>query len=404
VGRIFSQFAADEADAPVEMESLVLRGDGAERLIQWRNTTLRDEAGRFLATISSGADVTELRAAEAELRASEERNRLIVETARDYAILTTDLEGRITSWSPGAEAVFGHAPEDVLGRDVALLFTPEDREAREAARERDAARRQGSAADNRCYVRRDGERFWLEGAAWPLHDSAGRETGILKVGRDDTARRKTDLLMRDAVDRQAFLTREVGHRIKNNLAIVASLLSLQARNAGSEETRTALDDARGRIDAIAQVHDQLWRQNQSETIDLDDFLRDLCARVQQAVPHHRIDYAGADGPVTIAIERAVTLSLVVNELVTNAAKYAYPSGEGGPIVVSLGRLEPEVLRLEVADRGIGFAEGAAHGGSGDAGFGTRMLRTLTRQLGATLEVTGDEGGTRVTLIIPPMAA
>jgi PAS domain S-box-containing protein len=400
VAGAFARFVAEDADAPAEVENRVLRADGAERRIAWRNATLRDEEGRLVATVSSGLDVTDLRAAEEELRASEERGRLILAGARDHAILTTDRAGRITSWSPGAEAVFGYSAEEIEGGDVAVLFTPEDREAGVPEAERETARRDGHAPDRRWHLRRGGERFWVDGSTWPLHDSAGREIGFLKVGRDDTKRREAELIVREAAERQALLTREVGHRVKNNLAIIASLLSLQARSATQEETRRALGDARGRIDAIAQVHDHLWRRSHGEAVELDDFLRDLCERIQQAVPHHRVAYEGAGGPVVVDVDRAVALSLVVNELITNAVKYAYPGDEGGPVDVSLARVAGGRLRIVVADRGGGMPEDIAQGGVKEGSLGARMLRTYARQLDAELSIDSGPGGTRVTLVLP----
>jgi two-component sensor histidine kinase len=267
--------------------------------------------------------------------------------------------------------------------------------------ERQAARQRGYAPDVRWHVRKSGERFWLDGAAWPLRDASAYETGFLKVGRDATQARQAELLMQQAVERQAFLTREVGHRIKNNLAIVTSLLTLQARNAGSEETRTALSDARGRIEAIAQVHDQLWRQEQSETINLDAYLRDLCARVQRTMPQHRLTYSGdGETPVPVPIDDAVTVSLIVNELITNAAKYAYPEQEGGPIAVGLSSHTGQSLRIEVADTGVGIPREIAAGEIKAGSLGMRMLRNLSRQLDAELAIDTGSGGTRVVVTIP----
>ncbi|HZH27611.1 MAG TPA: PAS domain S-box protein [Azospirillaceae bacterium] len=359
------------------------------------------EDGDIVAWVGGATDIDDIRAAEARLRASEEQHRLIVERARDYAILTTDLPGRITSWSPGAEAVFGFDAQEIIGQPVDMLFTPEDRGAGVPAWERETALRDGHAPDMRWHLRKDGDRIWVDGAAWPLHDPEGRETGFLKIGRDETARRQAELLMQNAVERQAFLTREVGHRVKNNLTIITSLLSLQARNTANAETRAALDDARGRINAIAQVHDLLWRQGQGqgEAIDLDAFLHELCEGVQRTVPHHRIQFGG-NGSVMVPIDRAVTISLLVNELVTNAVKYAYPEEEGGLVAVSLRRMGRGMLCLEVADNGVGLPSDIAEGGVKEGSFGTRLLRTFTRQLGAEMEIDAGAGGTRVALTMP----
>jgi PAS domain S-box-containing protein len=130
--------------------------------------------------------------AEGALRASEERLRLVVENANDYAILTTDLQRRVTSWSAGAEATFGYKAEEIIGQPADLLFTPEDRDAGEPEKEIGTARHQGVAPDVRWHQRRDGSRVFLDGTVRLLRDASGAEVGFLKIARDETERRRLE--------------------------------------------------------------------------------------------------------------------------------------------------------------------------------------------------------------------
>jgi PAS domain S-box-containing protein len=156
--------------------------------------------GEALAAASAGLREREawLLEREASLRESEERLRLIVEGARDHAIVTTDGAGRITGWAPGAEAIFGWRAEEAVGQPVGLFFTPEDRAAGVPAQELETARREGSAADERWHLCKDGSRVFMSGSVRPLHDARGRERGFLKVARDETERH-------EAERRRAFL-------------------------------------------------------------------------------------------------------------------------------------------------------------------------------------------------------
>ena len=141
--------------------------------------------------VASVRALLRIREAEARLRASEERLRLVVDGAKDHAIITTDGEGRITGWSSGAEAIFGWSAPEAVGQDTALIFTPEDRAAGAHRQEIETARREGCAEDERWHTRKDGGCVFMNGSLRPLHDAEGREAGFLKVASDETARRGT---------------------------------------------------------------------------------------------------------------------------------------------------------------------------------------------------------------------
>ncbi|MBI1692060.1 PAS domain S-box protein [Methylorubrum sp. DB1722] len=132
------------------------------------------------------------------LRATEERFRLVVENARDYAIFTSDREDRVTDWYPGAETVFGWSPEEVIGQPAAIIFTPEDREKGEDAHETEMAAREGSAPNVRWHVRKDGSRVFIEGTTTSLRAANGSLRGFLKIGQDVTKRRYADQALRES--------------------------------------------------------------------------------------------------------------------------------------------------------------------------------------------------------------
>ncbi|MBP1807055.1 PAS domain S-box protein [Rubellimicrobium aerolatum] len=181
---------------PVTIEYRIRRPDGEERWILDRSFPVPGHGTTRAAGMAS--DITARKAAEAALRAGEERFRAIVETATDYAILTIDAEGRIETWSPGARAVFGWTAEEVAGRPVDITFTPEDRLRGEPAKERRVARATGEAPDVRWHRRRDGTRVFIEGMVRPLLGPDGAVAGFLKVGQDVTARRATEAALQES--------------------------------------------------------------------------------------------------------------------------------------------------------------------------------------------------------------
>ena len=139
--------------------------------------------------------------AEGALRESEERFRLIVENARDYAILTLGTDGRIADWFPGAEQVFGWSRDEARGQPVDITFTAEDRAAGAPAEEQEIARRDGAAPDIRWHVRKDGSRVFIDGIASAIHDPDGRLRGYLKIGQDVTERRAAEQALRESEER-----------------------------------------------------------------------------------------------------------------------------------------------------------------------------------------------------------
>jgi len=150
------------------------------------------EANREIVRREAALRESERERAEEALRASEERCRLIVEGARDYAILTTDADGRIDSWAPGAEAVFGWTAEEAIGRPVAMIFTPEDQADDEPGKERWVAREHGFAPSVRWHQRKDGTRVFIDGIARVLRGQDGEVRGFLKIGQDVTNRREAE--------------------------------------------------------------------------------------------------------------------------------------------------------------------------------------------------------------------
>lgn len=199
-----------------------------------------------------------------------------------------------------------------------------------------------------------------------------------------------------ALERQDLLTREMSHRVKNSLAVVAGLLQLQTRGTDDVAVKRALIDAHSRVEAIAQVHDQLWRQPDVMTIDLSDFLSELCAKLQESAGPHRVLCHAPS--VAFPADLAVPLGLFVNELVTNAIKYGYPDG-AGEIRVAAARGEDGGFLVSVADDGIGLPEGFDPA-TARKSLGMRIVNNLARQLDGRLGVAPGKGARFELRMVP----
>ncbi|MCG6112164.1 MAG: PAS domain S-box protein [Paracoccus sp.] len=187
------------ANAPI-----FLPGGGIYGLLQVDDTTPHDfteDDVQFLRVYCSIlGQVVDRLIKEKALRSSEEKFRMTVEAATDYAIFITDAESRITDWLPGAEAIFGWTKAEAEGQSAAIIFTPADRAAGQPEREIETARRTGRADDIREHLRKDGTLVFIEGVTRALYDMAGRPVGFIKIGQDQTARRDADLRLRTLLE------------------------------------------------------------------------------------------------------------------------------------------------------------------------------------------------------------
>ncbi|SFL25170.1 sensor histidine kinase [Methylorubrum salsuginis] len=200
-------------------------------------------------------------------------------------------------------------------------------------------------------------------------------------------RLRSEAKLKVAMERQDLLTREMSHRVKNSLTVVAGLLALQVRGTDNADVKNALSDARARVEAVAQVHDQLWRQPDITQIDLAGFLGALCEKLAESAGANALHcHAQA---MTIPADLAIPLGLFVNELVTNAIKYAYPDGQGEIRVEAFPRNDGG-LTVAVADRGVGLPAGFDPA-KARSSLGMRVINNLARQLDGELVLVPGQG-------------
>ncbi|WP_051439838.1 HWE histidine kinase domain-containing protein [Methylobacterium sp. 10] len=371
------RLATGSPSAAVEHEREIAEGRAALALADTRaaelQRTVADQAARL-----------------ASLGHSEARYRLAVESARDYAIFTLDLSGRITGWNTGAENLLGWDEAEALGRPVNVIFTPEDNDEAVAEEEMRLAVTEGRADDNRWHLRKDGGRFWANGLMMPMRDDAGGLTGFLKILRDLTEAQL-------ASQHQQTLIHELNHRVKNTLATV------QAFTAQSLRTATSMQEAReaitARLIALARAHDVLTVEKW-ESADLGRLVKDALSL--HNVVARRCIWEG--DPVRVVPRAALALSMMVHELATNATKYGALSNEAGTVMVSWSTLDDEAAALGTAPRlRLLWQEsgGPPVQPPTRRGFGSRMIeRGLANELGGRAQIRFEPGGVVCTLDIP----
>ena len=203
--------------------------------------------------------------------------------------------------------------------------------------------------------------------------------------------------LKAALARHEALLKEMNHRVKNSLAIVASMLRLQASDVEDASLTRHLDEASHRVAAVARAHDQLYQSSDVEQMDIGRYIEAICRDLDASVSHCDIRVAAEHG-ILIATDRAISSALIVNELIVNAAKYAYPETSGGKIWVTLAGVDDRSFAISVRDEGSGLP--ADFSLQTSKGLGVRIIRAFAKQLDSVLSMQRHDPGVEFTVTIP----
>ncbi|HEV7255276.1 MAG TPA: response regulator [Mesorhizobium sp.] len=284
----------------------------------------------------------------------------------------------------------GHSGLDVLARIRArespppVIYVTGSEDSRVAV----AALKAG-AAD---YVFKDVAGHFRELLAEAVHAAMEGET--LRRAKEEADRE-----VREARDRAELMLQEVNHRVANSLSLVAALTRMQMSAVSDESAKAALKEMQARINAIAGVHRRLYTSQNVRAVEIDAYLKGLIEELEAAMRSggrsHAIRLAA--GSLLVPTDKAVSLGVIVTELVTNAYKYAYPEGVSGEILVEVAAHGENEARLAVEDQGVGWSgEGQAQG----SGLGTRIVQAMARNLQSNVEFAARSCGTRAELVFP----
>ena len=200
-----------------------------------------------------------------------------------------------------------------------------------------------------------------------------------------------------ALDRHQVLLKEVNHRVKNSLQLISSMLHLQAGAVGDPDLTERLNEASTRILAVGRAYERLAYNPDYEKIDLVAYLREVIGDLETAVAPCKIQFEAPE-EIQFAADRAIVVALIINELVLNAGKYAYPDSVEGSIWVRLSQTEREAVLISVRDVGVGLP--ADFNPTTSKRLGTRLVNALAKQLGAELTRPSSARGSNFTLLVP----
>ena len=444
VGQHFSRFFTPEdreaglpqevlrraaAEGKFETEGWRVRKDGSRFWAHVVVDPVLDPAGEVIGFAKITRDISEKKAAERALFASEQQFRLLVQGVRDYAIYMLDPDGRITNWNAGAAAIKGYQAEEVIGEHFSRFYTPEDRGQGEPARALATARREGKYAKEAWRVRKDGTLFWASVVIDPIHDDEGRFIGFAKITRDMTERRLADqqleetraaLFQSQKLQALGELTGGIAHDFNNLMTVIRGSADLLRRGHLSEEKRQRY------LEAIIETADRA----STLTSHLLAFSRRQALKPQVLDINVRLDALGEVLSRTLGSGIDVRLELEPGlwrtevdpaELETALLNAAFNARdampEGGKLTLSTSnRASPDggKVCIELSDTGEGMSREVLERvfepffttkpvGKG-TGLGLSQIHGFAAQSGGSAEIDSSPGrGTIVRILLPRTA-
>ncbi len=387
-----------ETGEPQHYDQLyTLRTTGDRKWIRTTSAKVGDEY-----VLDSAADLTELKQAEMALRESEDRYRRLAEHAPDIIYrLGFVPELHFEYISPAIQEVAGYTPEELYAAPEAArhLVHPEDQPLIAALAQ--TAEQPGNAVRTR-WQRKDGEYIWLEHRFNLLKDEAGQPVAVEAIARDVTERVKVREALEQSLREKDLLLKEIHHRVKNNLAIVSSLLELQSAMSDDDTVRSVLLTSQKRIMAVARVHETLYRSEDVGQINLSRYVRMLTTELCNALCTGEISIEYDLARVSVPADQAVYYGLILNELLSNTFKHAFPPSENGRVgTVRVGvKASGDGTFIAVSDDGVGLPPDFEKRIKRSLGY--QVVTLLTEQMGGAIHYESKPGeGTRFELTIAP---
>lgn len=330
------------------------------------------------------------------LRQSEERFELSME-ATGEGLWDWDVERDLTYYSPAYYRVAGYEPGEfpATGDSWRKLIHPDDLERVLGANQ---ACIDGSCESFELEYRiraKDGDWKWISARGMCASRAPdGRALRLVGAHADITARKQAEEALQVNLAEKEVLLHEVHHRVKNNLNVISSLLSLQSSSIGSpEEAVEAFRNSADRVMAMALVHEEMYRSPDRSGVDMGAWLGHLVSRLAQThPPSPALRFELDSGGVELGLNESIPCAIVLNELVSNAMKHAFPEGGAGTIRVTMRHLAEERVGLEVSDDGVGLPEGVAPGKSLARGrLGLTLVSLLVDQLDGKIAMETGKG-------------
>jgi PAS domain S-box-containing protein len=371
--------------------------DGTVFPVEVWTSAVRDRAGSVIAAVGVARDITERKHDEALLQ---ERDMWLRKTQSVGKVGSYNLDIPADRWTSSEilDEIFGIGPDTPKTVETwHLLVHPDEREEmlRYFLKDVVAAKRPFNK-EYRIVRKSTGELRWVWGQGELTYDAAGIPVQMFGTIQDITDRAIAQEQIRASLREKEVLLKEIHHRVKNNLQIISSLLSLQSQQIRNRKALDALTESQARVRSMALIHEQLYQSQDLAHIDFSQYVRDLAAHLFRTYltqgPNVRLIVDVRN--VYLDADHAITCGMIINELVSNALKHAFAAGAQGTLRIATEWESEDMLRLLVGDSGRGIPPSIDH--TNAPSLGLKLVRMLAEQLRGTIELSRT-GGTTFTV-------
>ncbi|WAC04578.1 MAG: PAS domain S-box protein [Methanoregula sp.] len=406
----------------------IIMPSGEIRWQRWSDRAIFDKDGRVVEYQTVGRDITEQKQAEKALQDSERRFSDIISFIPD-ATFAIDRQGKIIAWNRAIEKMTGVAAGDMIGKgdhEYGIPFYGERRpilidlifgDNEEITKKYPAIQKKGDKFISEIFIQRlyggKGAHLWF--IASPLYDTNGNVTGAIESIRDVSDRKRAEEALiklneeleqrvkerteqiNASLEEKVVLLREIHHRVKNNLQIIISLLKLQSRYMTDENTVAAFRECQNRVMAMSLVHEKLYQSEDISKIDLGNYVRFLGNSLFQFFGRSEkgVTFSTDIRNISLDINTAIPVGLMINELVSNSLKHAFPDGKIGEISIAIHQKERQ-LTIVYKDTGVGIPQ--EFDWRKAKSLGLRLVISLVEQLFGTIEL-DRTAGTVFTIVV-----
>ncbi len=359
----------------------IIRPDGNVRWVLDKARLIEDDKGNPDRIDCLFTDITDRRNIELELKRSEKQYRELLESISD-SVYVLDTEWRHLIVNEAAARFTGIPKERLLGNTLTDLFPGiENTSFFHKFEEVIETGKPGVVVDQ--FLFSDGRKGWFEVSVYPVPE------GVLCLSRDVTDRIKNEEKIHELIKEKDLLLQEVHHRIKNNMTIISSILSLQAQTVENSDAENSLLEAKNRIKSMLIIYDKLYRSGTYSSIDAKSYLHNLISDLAYTYSRKGVQIEEHLEPITIDVKTVIPVGIIINELITNALKYAFPDSNNGTIEIVLKKTEGNTNLITVKDNGTGLpSQIDIHRANT---FGFMLINSLIDQINGTIEVRSNNG-------------